>query len=100
MNWLKIDKAWTGVILSLIFSFCGVYFFYELNQMHWFLKFTFRNGGHFSYSLVFIVGVCCNLIPFSIAQKQKRYYQMQGIVGVVMVIALGYFAFMIWNGKI
>ena len=99
MNWLKIDKAWTGVVLSIIFSAGGIYFFTELNQMPWFLKFAFRYGGHFSHSLVFILGVCCNLIPFSIAQKQKRHYQMQGIVGIVMVLALGYFAFMIWNGK-
>jgi hypothetical protein len=45
-----------------------------------------------------VIGVCCNLLPFAVARKQRRDYQMQGIVGVTLALALCYFAYMIWKG--
>ena len=96
MNFFKIDKPWMGLLLGIIFPLLGYVFFKQLSDVlrGWVLP----SYSGFSFKFIMVMSVCCNLLPFAVARKQRRDHQMQGIVGVTLALALGYFAFMIWKG--
>ena len=96
MNFFKLDKAWMGAILAIVFPLLGYLFLSQLSDVlrGWVLP----SYAGFSFKFMVVISVCCNLLPFAVARKQRRDYQMQGIVGVTLALALCYFAYMIWKG--
>jgi hypothetical protein len=39
----------------------------------------------------------CNLLPFAVAQKNRLDYQLQGIVGATLMLAVLFMVFIIWG---
>jgi hypothetical protein len=86
MDFFKIDKAWFGFLLGILFPALGFLFFTEFNEFikgRWLPSYS-----GFSARFIFIISVMCSLLPFSVARKQRLDYQLQGIVGATMLLAI------------
>ena len=95
MNFLKIDKAWVGFLMGLVFPALGFLF---LNLLSDFLKGkVLPSYAGFSLKFLIVMSVCCNLLPFAVARKQRLDHQMQGIVGATLFLAMLYFVWMIYK---
>ncbi len=98
MNFFKIDKAWMGAILAIIFPLLGYVFFTQLSD---FLRGRILPSyAGFSFRFILVMSVCCNLLPFAVARRQRRDYQMQGIVGITLMLALSFICYVIWKGGV
>jgi hypothetical protein len=86
MEFFKKDKAWFGFLLGLLFPILGFVFFTEFNAFikgRWLPSYS-----GFSPRFIFIMSVMCSLLPFSVARKHRLDYQLQGIVGATMLLAI------------
>lgn len=86
MEFFKKDKAWFGFLLGILFPVLGFVFFTELNEFvkgRWLPSYS-----GFSTKFIFIMSVMSNLLPFSVARKNRLDYQLQGIVGATMLLAI------------
>ncbi|MFM2225596.1 MAG: hypothetical protein RJA07_1798 [Bacteroidota bacterium] len=93
MEFFKKDKAWFGFLLGLLFPILGFIFFTEFNEFikgRWLPSYS-----GFSVRLIFIVSVMCNLLPFSVARKNRLDFQMQGIVGATLLCGILFMAYML-----
>ncbi|MEN9522361.1 MAG: hypothetical protein RL065_738 [Bacteroidota bacterium] len=86
MEFFRKDKAWFGFLLGILFPVLGFVFFTEFNEFikgRWLPSYS-----GFSARFIFIMSVMSNLLPFSVARKHKLDYQLQGIVGATMLLAI------------
>jgi hypothetical protein len=87
----KQDKPWVGFLLGLMVPVFGFFFFFLLNEL--FQKYT---GKTVTFKFIIILGVCSNLLPFKIAQRQRLDLQMQGIVGSTIIMVAIVFIYILY----